>query len=129
MSSAPITGSPGLNIASSPNNSRLKSYIKKTPQPVETAADDPIRGNPVTAVLARSERRELKMRTLLTLVLWAVLLVICWPLAILVLVLWPVFWLLSIPFRIFGALMEALVALAKTLLFLPARLLGYRSGK
>jgi hypothetical protein len=66
------------------------------------------------------------MKLLLSLLLWAILLALCWPLALLVLVLWPLLWLLSIPFRIVGALMEALLALVKALLFLPARLLGYR---
>ena len=45
--------------------------------------------------------------------------------ALLVLIAWPFLWLLSIPFRIVGAVMEALLALVNTLLFLPARLLGY----
>lgn len=66
------------------------------------------------------------MKVLLTLLLWALLLVLCWPLALLVLVAWPFLWLLSIPFRIVATLMEAVLALVKTLLFLPARLLGYR---
>ncbi len=66
------------------------------------------------------------MKTLLVLLLWAILLVLAWPLALLVLVLWPLLWLLSIPFRIIGSLMEALLALVQAILFLPARLLGYR---
>lgn len=66
------------------------------------------------------------MRFLLTLLLWAILLVLCWPLALLVLIAWPFLWLLSIPFRIVGTIMGALLALAKALLFLPARLLGER---
>lgn len=66
------------------------------------------------------------MKLLLTLLLWAILLVLCWPLALLVLLAWPLLWLLSIPFRIVGALMAAVLALVQTLLFLPARLLGYR---
>lgn len=66
------------------------------------------------------------MKTLLTLVLWALLLVLCWPLALLVLIAWPLLWLLSIPFRIVGTLMAALLALVQALLFLPARVLGYR---
>ena len=45
------------------------------------------------------------MKTLLTLVLWSLLLVLCWPLALLVLIAWPLLWLLSIPFRIVGTLM------------------------
>jgi len=66
------------------------------------------------------------MKILLTLLLWAILLVLCWPLAFLVLVAWPFLWLLSIPFRIVAVAMNALLALVKALLFLPARLLGYR---
>lgn len=69
------------------------------------------------------------MKVLLTLLLWAILLVLCWPLAFLVLLVWPILWLLSIPFRIVGTLMEALLALVKALLFLPARLLGHRDAK
>jgi len=68
------------------------------------------------------------MKTLLTLILWTLLLIICWPLAFLVLLLWPVLWLLSIPFRVVGALVTAVLALFKAVLFLPARLLGYRAG-
>lgn len=67
------------------------------------------------------------MKTLLTLILWTMLLVLCWPLALLVLMLWPVVWLLSIPFRIVGAALNAVIALVNALLFLPARVLGYRS--
>lgn len=66
------------------------------------------------------------MKLLLTLLLWAILLALCWPLALLILIAWPFLWLLSIPFRIVATLMEALLALVKALLFLPARLLGYR---
>jgi hypothetical protein len=60
------------------------------------------------------------------LLLWALLLALCWPLALLVLILWPFLWLLSIPFRIVATLMEALLALVRALLFLPARLLGHK---
>jgi hypothetical protein len=66
------------------------------------------------------------MKLLVILLLWALLLAIAWPLALLILVLWPLLWLLSIPFRIIGALMEALLAFVRSILFLPARLLGYR---
>jgi hypothetical protein len=69
------------------------------------------------------------MRFLFTFLLWAILLVLCWPLALLALIAWPFLWLLSIPFRIVGTLMNALLALVKALLFLPARLLGYREPK
>ena len=66
------------------------------------------------------------MKVLLVLILWALLLVVSAPLAILVLVLWPLFWLLSIPFRIVGVAMDAIIALVKSILFLPARLLGHK---
>lgn len=66
------------------------------------------------------------MKVLLTLLLWAILLVLCWPLALLALIAWPFLWLLSIPFRIVATVMEALLSLVKALLFLPARILGQR---
>ena len=66
------------------------------------------------------------MKILLALLLWSLLLALCWPLAFLVLLAWPILWLLSIPFRIVGALLEAIVALVISLLLLPARLLGHR---
>jgi hypothetical protein len=63
---------------------------------------------------------------MLTFVLWCLLLVFCWPLALLALVLWPLFWLLSLPFRLIGITFEAVFALLRAVLFLPARVLGYR---
>jgi hypothetical protein len=66
------------------------------------------------------------MTFLLSLLLWFVLLVLCWPLAFLALLLWPILWLLSIPFRIIGFTLGAVLAFVKALLFLPARLLGAR---
>lgn len=61
-----------------------------------------------------------------TLLLWCVLLVLCWPLAILAIILWPLIWLLSIPFRIIGISFEAIFALLRAILFLPSRILGHR---
>jgi hypothetical protein len=68
------------------------------------------------------------MKLLITLVGWCLLLVLCWPLALLALMLWPVIWLLSIPLRLLGITVDAVFALLRALLFLPARLLGYRSA-
>lgn len=65
------------------------------------------------------------MKLLLVLLLSAVLLVLCWPVALLILIAWPFLWLLSIPFRIVGTLLEAMLAFLRALLFLPARLLGH----
>jgi len=69
------------------------------------------------------------MKTLLTLLIWALLLVLCWPLALLVLIAWPLLWLLSIPFRIVATAMEAVLALLRAILFLPARVLGYHENR
>jgi len=66
------------------------------------------------------------MNSLLTLVGWLILLVLCWPLALLALILWPIVWLLSLPFRLVGITFEALFALLRALLLLPARVLGYK---
>ena len=63
-----------------------------------------------------------------TLLLWCVLLVLCWPVAILALVLWPLIWLLSIPFRLIGISFDAIFALLRAILFLPARILGHRDN-
>jgi len=54
------------------------------------------------------------------------LLVLSWPLAILALVLFPLVWLLSLPLRLIGLTVEAMLALVAAILFLPARLLGFR---
>jgi len=64
------------------------------------------------------------MGTLLTLVAWSLLFVLCWPLALLALVLWPLLWLLSLPLRLGGITFEALFALLRAILLLPARVLG-----
>jgi len=67
------------------------------------------------------------MKTLLVLVAWFFLLLLAWPLAIAALILWPVAWLLSLPFRLLGITFDAVLALVRAVLMLPARLLGYRS--
>jgi len=66
------------------------------------------------------------MNTLLTLVLWCLLFAVCWPLALLVLLLWPLVWLVSLPFRLVGITFDAVFALLRAILFLPARVLGQR---
>jgi hypothetical protein len=62
----------------------------------------------------------------LLLVAWCILLVLCWPLALLLVLFLPFLWLLALPFRLAYACIEAVVALIRALLFLPARLLGPR---
>ena len=51
---------------------------------------------------------------------------IAWPIALFLAVLLPLFWLLSIPFRIFAVVVEALIAFIRAVLMLPARVLGHR---
>lgn len=67
------------------------------------------------------------MKALIIVVGWCILLVLAWPLALLVLVVAPLIWLIALPFRLAGLVIEALFAFLKMLLFLPARLLGHRS--
>lgn len=56
--------------------------------------------------------------------LWCILLVLCWPLALLALVLYPIVWLLLLPFRIVGIAVGGVFALLAAIITLPARLLG-----
>ncbi|HEY0767181.1 MAG TPA: hypothetical protein VGD47_04435 [Steroidobacteraceae bacterium] len=58
--------------------------------------------------------------------LWLLLLVLCWPLALLALVLYPIVWLLMLPFRLVGLTVEGVFALLRALILLPARALGGR---
>ena len=58
------------------------------------------------------------------LLLWLILLVLCWPLALLALVLYPVVWLLLIPFRLLGIAVEGVLGLVRAIITLPARVLG-----
>ncbi|MGA7463272.1 MAG: hypothetical protein WBW69_23755 [Candidatus Korobacteraceae bacterium] len=55
--------------------------------------------------------------------LWCVLLIFCWPLALFVLVLYPIVWLLLLPFRILGIAVEGVLELLKAIILLPARIL------
>ena len=58
--------------------------------------------------------------------LWLILLVVCWPLAILALLLCPLIWLLLLPFRLLGFAVEGAFGLVRALFLLPARILGKR---
>lgn len=63
---------------------------------------------------------------MMTLILWILLFIFSWPLALLALILYPFFLILSIPFRLLGITLDALFAFLKAILFLPARILGQR---
>jgi hypothetical protein len=56
--------------------------------------------------------------------LWLLLLVVCWPLALLALVLYPLVWLLLLPFRVLGVAVDGVLGILKAVLHLPARVLG-----
>jgi hypothetical protein len=56
--------------------------------------------------------------------LWLILLIICWPLAILALILYPLVWLILLPFRILGFAVEGAFGLVKGLFLLPGRILS-----
>jgi len=63
---------------------------------------------------------------MLKFLLWLLLLVFCWPLALLALVLYPFVWLLSLPFRLLGVAVDGVFELLRAILTLPARVLGGR---
>jgi len=58
--------------------------------------------------------------------LWLLLFMLCGPLALLALILWPVVWLLTLPFRLVGIVVEGVFELLRSIILLPARLLGSR---
>lgn len=60
---------------------------------------------------------------MLTFVLWLILLVLCWPLALLALILYPLVWLLLLPFRLIGITVTGIFELLRAIILLPARLL------
>ena len=66
------------------------------------------------------------MKSLILFVGWCILLVLSWPVALLALLLFPVIWLVTLPFRLLGLTFEALLALIGAILFLPARVFGWR---
>lgn len=60
---------------------------------------------------------------MLKFLLWCILLILCWPLALLALVLYPIIWLLLLPFRLVGIAVDGVFELIRAILFLPARIL------
>ncbi len=61
--------------------------------------------------------------------LWVILFVLCWPVALLALIVFPIVWLLVLPFRLVGIAVDGVFQLLKAILLLPARLLGYRPAR
>ncbi|HXW08206.1 MAG TPA: hypothetical protein VD833_23445 [Vicinamibacterales bacterium] len=63
---------------------------------------------------------------MVTLLIWLLVLVVCWPIAVLALVLYPILWLLLLPFRLVGIAVDGVFELLGALVRLPARALGAR---
>jgi hypothetical protein len=66
---------------------------------------------------------------MLSFLLWLVLLILCWPLALLALILYPLVWLLLLPFRLVGIGVGAVFELLRSIVMLPARILGSGPGR
>jgi hypothetical protein len=64
---------------------------------------------------------------MITFLLWCILLVICWPLALLAVLLYPLVWLLLLPFRIVGIAVGGVLEFLRAIIMLPARALSSRS--
>jgi hypothetical protein len=60
---------------------------------------------------------------MLTFLVWIVLFIVCWPLALFALILYPLIWLLLLPFRLVGIAVGGVLELVKAIIFLPARVL------
>jgi hypothetical protein len=60
---------------------------------------------------------------MITFLLWCILLVICWPLALILLILYPIVWLILLPFRLLGFAVMGVFELVKAIFMLPARVL------
>jgi len=63
---------------------------------------------------------------MMTFLLWLLLLIFCWPLALLALILWPLVWLIALPFRLLGFAVDGVFGFLRALFMLPARVLGGR---
>lgn len=61
---------------------------------------------------------------MLTFLLWILLFIVCWPLALLALVLYPIVWLICLPFRLLGIAVDGVFELLRAIVMLPARALG-----
>jgi len=65
---------------------------------------------------------------MLAFLLWLLLLVICWPIALIGLLLYPLVWLILLPFRLFGVAVNGAFELLRAIILLPARVLRGRPG-
>jgi len=63
---------------------------------------------------------------MITFLLWCILLILCWPLALIVLILAPIIWLILLPFRLLGFAITGVLELVRALFMLPSRILAGR---
>ena len=73
------------------------------------------------------QRQSIVYGNMVKFLLWLLLLVVCWPLALLALILYPIVWILLLPFRLVGIVVEGVFEFLGALIRLPARALGGRS--
>jgi hypothetical protein len=66
---------------------------------------------------------------MLTFILWLLLLMFCWPLALFALLLYPIVWLILLPFRLIGFAFEGVFEFLRAIFLLPARMLGARPAR
>lgn len=64
-----------------------------------------------------------RVNTMVKFLLWCILLILCWPLALAALVLYPLVWLLLLPFRVVGIAVGGVLDLIRAIIFLPGRML------
>ena len=69
-------------------------------------------------------QRTLVSTDVATLLLWLLLLIVCWPLALLALVVYPIVWLLLLPFRLLGIVVDGVFEFLRAVILLPAKALG-----
>ena len=86
----------------------------------------PSRGIFILAGLLHRPGKVKPMKLFISLILWCILLVICWPLALIMLFLFPLVWLLLLPFAIVGLTLEVIFKLIAAVLVFPFRFLGAR---
>ena len=66
---------------------------------------------------------------MLSFLVWVLLLMVCWPIALLALLIYPVVWLVLLPFRLLGIGVDAVFNLLRAIVMLPARVLGQQPGR
>jgi hypothetical protein len=77
----------------------------------------------MSAIRSEPIWRAIVFSTVKTFLLWCIVLVLCWPLALLALVFYPLVWILLIPFRIAGIAVDGVLGLIRGVVMLPARVL------